>query len=190
MKASEWIDEIKNARGWDSDYRVAKELGVSRATVSAYRSRTPTLDEETSLKVAELLGREPALLLIDQVVERTKNEGVKNSMVNFLRNHGFNWPLDFNTGRPLTGAEIEFREKRPGERWTAAMRLANRELGFDAPLEAVLAESTRYKNGRLLNKVNRVMGVATMALISAATLGMAPTPSYAASGQSVHYVKL
>lgn len=46
MKAANWIDQIKTRHGWDSDYRVAKEIGLSRGTISIYRTRQSTLDEE------------------------------------------------------------------------------------------------------------------------------------------------
>lgn len=86
MKASVWIDKIKIAQGWDSDYRVAKELGVQRATVSKYRSRESTLDEETSIKVASLLGERPEAVLLDQCAERTKNPAAKSALLDLARN--------------------------------------------------------------------------------------------------------
>ena len=81
MKAADWIDRVKKQRGWDSDYRVAKELGMSRASVSNYRSRTPTLDEETAIKVASALGERPEAILLDQYAERTKNPEVRSALL-------------------------------------------------------------------------------------------------------------
>lgn len=80
MKAAEWIDRAKAAQGWESDYRAAKELGLSRATVSKYRSRTPTLDDESAVKVAHALGIPLASIIIDQAAERTKNPEVKAAL--------------------------------------------------------------------------------------------------------------
>lgn len=80
MKASEWIDRVKLARGWESDYRAAKELGLSRALVSKYRGPTSTFDEETAIKVAEALGADPAGIIIDQVAERAKNPAVQSAL--------------------------------------------------------------------------------------------------------------
>eukprot|EP01031_Cornospumella_fuschlensis_P003352 gene3352-4169_t len=73
MKAAEWIDRVKKQRGWDSDYRVAKEIGLSRQTVSTYRARQSTLDEDAAIKVAGALGERPEAVLLDQYAERTKN---------------------------------------------------------------------------------------------------------------------
>lgn len=88
MKAEKWIDRVKAARGWDSDYRVAKELGITRQAVSNYRSRTPTLDEESSMKVAHALGINPALVLADQAMERTKNDEAKHAWFSILERLG------------------------------------------------------------------------------------------------------
>lgn len=80
MKAAEWIDRVKSSRGWESDYRAAKELRVHRNTLSNYRTKTPTLDEEMALKVAEALGLDPAAVIIDQVAERSKDQGLRTAL--------------------------------------------------------------------------------------------------------------
>ena len=67
MKAHQWIDRVKVARGWDSDYRVAQELGLSRAAVSHYRNGLRTLDEESSARLAVALGERPEAVILDQV---------------------------------------------------------------------------------------------------------------------------
>jgi transcriptional regulator with XRE-family HTH domain len=73
MKASEWIDRVKIARGWDTDYRVAKELGLSKQTVGSYRGKVATMDEDTAEKIAAALKLNPAGIVLDQTAERTKN---------------------------------------------------------------------------------------------------------------------
>lgn len=88
MKASEWIDRAKSVNGWDSDYRAAKELGLSRATVSKYRSRTPTLDDESAMKVATALGAAPEIVLLDQAIERTKSTEAKAALAGLLKRLG------------------------------------------------------------------------------------------------------
>jgi transcriptional regulator with XRE-family HTH domain len=80
MKAAEWIDRVKMSRGWETDYRAAKELGVHRNTLSNYRTKTPTLDEDMAIKVAQALGVEPAAVIIDQVAERSKDQGLRTAL--------------------------------------------------------------------------------------------------------------
>lgn len=88
MKASEWIDKVKTTHGWESDYKVSKELGLSRQTVSDYRHKTPTMDEETAVKVAAALGAAPELVLIDQAIERSKSEPARIALSAALKRLG------------------------------------------------------------------------------------------------------
>ncbi|MBB1073625.1 helix-turn-helix domain-containing protein [Rhodoferax sp. 4810] len=89
MKAAQWIDRVKALRGWDSDYRVAKELGLGRQTISTYRSKTSnTMDEDTAVKVAAALGTNPAIILADQAMERAKNEDAKSAWGSILERLG------------------------------------------------------------------------------------------------------
>lgn len=79
MKAADWIDRVKAAKGLTSDYSVANALGLSRATVSKYRSTTPTLDEDTALKVAHALSIDVAIVLADQAMERSKDQEARSA---------------------------------------------------------------------------------------------------------------
>ena len=81
MKAAQWLDQAKKVKGWESDYRAAKELGLSRSTVSVYRSKADaTLDEDTAVKLANVLGINAAGIIIDQVAERSKNPEVRAAL--------------------------------------------------------------------------------------------------------------
>jgi transcriptional regulator with XRE-family HTH domain len=84
MKAANWIDQVKTRHGWTSDYRAAKELGLSSRTISAYRTRTPTLDDESAVKVATALGIDPAAVLADQAMERARSEPVRKAWLGIL----------------------------------------------------------------------------------------------------------
>lgn len=89
MKASGWIDRLKAKRGWESDYRAAKELGIARATVSKYRGNAEsTMDEDTAVRVAAALGTEPEIILLDQVIERSKNDEAKTALERALKRLG------------------------------------------------------------------------------------------------------
>lgn len=84
MKAAQWIDLVKGYRQWGSDYRAAKELSLSRNTISMYRSRTPTMDEETSVVIADALEIDPAIVVLDQVAERSKSEVVREALAEHI----------------------------------------------------------------------------------------------------------
>lgn len=81
MKAAEWIDRAKSIKGWDSDYRAAKELGITRGAMSQIRTGdSATLGEETAIKVAKVLGFNPAGIIVDQMAERSKSPEVRSAL--------------------------------------------------------------------------------------------------------------
>lgn len=81
MKAFEWIDRVKKARGIESDYAAAKALGITPATISLYRKRGTTMDENASLVVAKTLGLTPAGVILDQAAERVKTPEVRATLL-------------------------------------------------------------------------------------------------------------
>lgn len=81
MKAAEWIDRVKQKRGWDSDYRVAKELGFKPNTISTYRAHGTPMNEEIAVKVAQALGMNPAGIVLDQAAERAKSPEVRSTLL-------------------------------------------------------------------------------------------------------------
>lgn len=82
MKAAEWIDRVKAAKGIESDYAAAKAIGLSRNAISNYRvGARNTLDEETAVKVAAMLGLKPEGIVIDQVAERSKNPEIRSALL-------------------------------------------------------------------------------------------------------------
>lgn len=85
MKAAEWLDRAKSVKQWESDYRAAKELGLTRGGISQIRTgTTPTLSEDTAVKVAEALGVDPIIILADQAMERSKSEKARSAWAGVL----------------------------------------------------------------------------------------------------------
>lgn len=81
MKAFEWIDRVKHERGFESDYAAAKHLGITKSTISLYRSRGSTLDESAAISVANTLGISPAGVVLDQAAERTKTPEIRAALL-------------------------------------------------------------------------------------------------------------
>lgn len=89
MKAAEWLDRAKSVKHWESDYRAAKELGLTRGGISQIRTgTTPTLSEETAVKVALALDVDPFVILADQAMERAKSEPAKKAWATALEKLG------------------------------------------------------------------------------------------------------
>lgn len=75
----ELLDAMREALGGVSDYRVAIELGVTRATVSSWRNGKTHISEELTRKVAEILKLPPGYVLCAAAVERAKSSEVAES---------------------------------------------------------------------------------------------------------------
>jgi hypothetical protein len=65
------LNRLSAHLGDASDYRIAKELGVTKQTVSAWRVGKGTMSDATAVHVAELLGENPAYVLAVVHEERT-----------------------------------------------------------------------------------------------------------------------
>jgi transcriptional regulator with XRE-family HTH domain len=72
------MDEIMRRKRIPSDYALAKALGVSKQTISRYRSGYGHFDDAIALRVADLMGIDPGIVLIDVHLERTKNAEVRS----------------------------------------------------------------------------------------------------------------
>jgi len=73
MDTIAYLDAVKTRHNWDSDYKLAKELGVSKGRISNYRTGRQGMDDELCLVVAKLLDVDPSTVLIDIFSERTKS---------------------------------------------------------------------------------------------------------------------
>ena len=75
----EFIADLKKKTGLESDYAIAKLLGVTRNALSLYRTGKGFMGDEVALKVADLLGLEGGYVLACIAAERSKNERVKKA---------------------------------------------------------------------------------------------------------------
>lgn len=65
-----YIDELKGAKGWESDYRVAKELRWSPSKMGNYRTGYSIPDVDACTQVAEALGIDPLVVISAAEAER------------------------------------------------------------------------------------------------------------------------
>lgn len=70
-ETSKLLDRISAHLGGASDYRIAKELGINKSTVSVWRVGKGSMGDATALKVAEILGEKPGYILALVQSERT-----------------------------------------------------------------------------------------------------------------------
>lgn len=66
------LNSFKKANGNCTNYRVALLLGVSQQTVLTWDKKGIVMGDQTAMKVAELLGLDEEMILIDLQCERMK----------------------------------------------------------------------------------------------------------------------
>ncbi|WP_404993322.1 DUF3693 domain-containing protein [Cupriavidus pauculus] len=74
----EFLDAVSAKLGGASDYAIAKELGITRASVSRYRNGHGGFDDETAIRVARILDIDPAAVMCAAHAERAKGPEVRN----------------------------------------------------------------------------------------------------------------
>ena len=86
MKTVDYLDAISrrypraNRQGIvapATDYALAKLLEKNPSSFTHYRNRGVTFDDQTAVKVAELLDIDPAVVMADMHAERAKDKEVK-----------------------------------------------------------------------------------------------------------------
>jgi len=67
------LDRIASRNGLRSDYALAKAFGRQQSFVTNYRSGRSQMSDDIAVKAANLADEDPALLLIELQIERTKS---------------------------------------------------------------------------------------------------------------------
>ncbi|MBL8433666.1 MAG: hypothetical protein JNL99_01900 [Zoogloea sp.] len=88
MRTPEILDAIKRTQGVESDYAVAKLLGVTRSAVSKYRLGGSHLDDATAIKAAALAGLNPGFVIACAHRERAKTAEEKAVWTSMLERLG------------------------------------------------------------------------------------------------------
>lgn len=73
MKTVEFVDAVKVRLNLPSDYALAKVLGVTKESISAFRHGRSAMGVETSMKVGEILGLDGHAVYAQGQIERAKN---------------------------------------------------------------------------------------------------------------------
>lgn len=84
----EYLDEAKNKLKLDSDYSMAKFLGVGRSAISGYRTASRIIDDYAAAKIANALGINPMIVIAAANAEREKTEERKDYWRNFYERLG------------------------------------------------------------------------------------------------------
>lgn len=71
-KTLDYIDQLAALKGWETDYQIAKGLGIKTPTMTRYRRHGGTLDNDTAWKVAEGLGIDAMEIIAAAEIERAE----------------------------------------------------------------------------------------------------------------------
>jgi transcriptional regulator with XRE-family HTH domain len=72
MNTIEYLDAVKVKRGISSDYALAKALRVGQSAIIGYRAGRTTINDDTALAIAEILGIHPLQIIATANAERAK----------------------------------------------------------------------------------------------------------------------
>ena len=81
----DYLNEAKARLGLESDYALAKHLGLTVGTVSHYVNRRRVIDNYTAARLAEILGIDPIEIIATAEFEREKDEQRKSFWKGFVR---------------------------------------------------------------------------------------------------------
>lgn len=82
------LDEAKAALQVQSDYALAKRLGMHHSTISGYRAGRSQLDVDACFRVAEALNREPAAIIAAVEAERATKPEAREAWIQRLKQLG------------------------------------------------------------------------------------------------------
>jgi len=74
MKPSEWLDKVKIKENIESDYRLAKMIGIEQSGLSNIRRRDSGMDNYTAIRIAEMLEIDRMIVIIDMEKQKAKNK--------------------------------------------------------------------------------------------------------------------
>ena len=72
MDTLQYLDAAKVRLGIESDYALAKALGIRASTIAGYKSRGGQMDDEIATKVAAAAGIHPGIVMLDMHRARAK----------------------------------------------------------------------------------------------------------------------
>ncbi len=77
-KTRELLIQCKKKLGIETDYKLAQAMEIHRARISAYMAGKETPDFYTCLRIAEILDREPTIVIAEVQADTEKNEQRKS----------------------------------------------------------------------------------------------------------------
>lgn len=77
MKANEYLDKAKQKLKIESDYKLAKIIGIGSAAISNIRKRNSGIDNYVASRLEDILEMERMTVIIDMEIQKAKSEDKK-----------------------------------------------------------------------------------------------------------------
>lgn len=102
MNTVEYLQQTKKVLNIESDYALAKALGVTRGAVSSLMLNRTSMSDETAAKVAAIIGKHPGIVMLDMHREREKNPELRAVWTSVMEKFsvGFKVLITRSTPRP------------------------------------------------------------------------------------------
>lgn len=84
MNTLEYLQAVKTRLGIQSDYALAKALGITQPTVSGYRAGRSRIDDDVALRIAEILGKNPLEVIAAANAERSKSPEMREKWTHLM----------------------------------------------------------------------------------------------------------
>lgn len=83
-QTTRFLNEAKQIKGIESDYALAKMIGITKSAISNYRNGTSKMDDYSAAQIAEIIGIKPIEVIATIHAEREKNEKKKKYWENLI----------------------------------------------------------------------------------------------------------
>jgi predicted transcriptional regulator len=74
LKPNEWLDRAKEKLKIESDYRLAKIIGIGNTAISNIRKRNNGMDNYVASRIEDILEMERMTVIIDMELQKAKTE--------------------------------------------------------------------------------------------------------------------
>lgn len=77
MKATEWLNKAKQKLKIESDYELAKIIGIGTAAIANIKKRESGMDNYIASRIEDILELEKMTVIIDMEIQKAKSEKKK-----------------------------------------------------------------------------------------------------------------
>lgn len=93
MNTLDYLGAVKKRLGIESDYALAKALGISHSAICGYRAGTSRINDDVALTIAEILDKNPLEVIAAANAERAKTDQMRNKWTGLMEKFSMGFEL-------------------------------------------------------------------------------------------------